>query len=748
MHTNKIYFAILIFVIGAIALSIVIISSILFFRFSHIAMDEIITTNKLSNQYVDKHVVNMFNNALHISNKIYNDYAVLNLTDNKEPDIYELNKAFIELKNYRLTNDTIHSIYIYNAYTDTLYVEAATTNIRSILSAFLSSSQSFPDHYARDLITDYKNQKPFTPIPRKIKEGDSDENDCYTILMYDIYSKASKNNLVMVNFSYDAIFNTDIDVQGKDVFGDVFAVNQQGILISKSKKYSMLDNLSKLSFVRDILESQALSGYFENKTASDNDLIIYNKNNPYGWAFVSVIPWASLSQKINQIKLITVLSDLIIFVLLIIIAYLISRKIYNPIYKIITELKNDKSNLRSNKMVMRQIFLKDVILGQAMNTEEYLTSNYKKFEIGLEYNSRICLILLHIDKYELLYSEINIREQDSIKYAIVNVAKEIFLPKFKAEGTEMENDLLAVVVGFPYSYTGDIQKEMEYYIKEIQQNIKAIFDITLSAAVSSAKPSIRDISSLYKEASKALQHKFFMGYGCIIYSPSIIEKSITDYRYPVKHEKRLINCLDSFDSEHAKEEYNQIVEEAKLYPVSCVEMVLSQLVFAINNFIKIKKIDYLLQLPVKIETLSLINDFFYHEFENLCDLLTKEKNEKYIDVVTHIDHIINSEYMNPGLSIDYIAEKIGLSVSHICRLYKQITCNTILDKIFNVRIGKSKELLLKTKMPVCEVSTMAGFSSASYFNKAFKKATGMTPNRYRQLQISPAFGEESYSMEK
>ena len=44
----------------------------------------------------------------------------------------------------------------------------------------------------------------------------------------------------------------------------------------------------------------------------------------------------------------------------------------------------------------------------------------------------------------------------------------------------------------------------------------------------------------------------------------------------------------------------------------------------------------------------------------------------------------------------------------------------------------AKELLTNTNYSLQRVSEKVGFSSSSYFSKKFKKATGMTPQQFRE----------------
>ena len=49
-----------------------------------------------------------------------------------------------------------------------------------------------------------------------------------------------------------------------------------------------------------------------------------------------------------------------------------------------------------------------------------------------------------------------------------------------------------------------------------------------------------------------------------------------------------------------------------------------------------------------------------------------------------------------------------------------------------LRINAAKELLTDPFRSSAEVASMVGYEDASYFARAFKKRTGMTPTQYRR----------------
>ena len=97
-----------------------------------------------------------------------------------------------------------------------------------------------------------------------------------------------------------------------------------------------------------------------------------------------------------------------------------------------------------------------------------------------------------------------------------------------------------------------------------------------------------------------------------------------------------------------------------------------------------------------------------------------------------MNDIIDRDYANQNLSLNSIADELAMSSIYISRLYKQHTMVAITDVIQDVRMNKSKDLLLNTSLSVAEIAEKTGFTSDSYFYRLFKKYNGITPNDFRK----------------
>lgn len=83
------------------------------------------------------------------------------------------------------------------------------------------------------------------------------------------------------------------------------------------------------------------------------------------------------------------------------------------------------------------------------------------------------------------------------------------------------------------------------------------------------------------------------------------------------------------------------------------------------------------------------------------------------------------------ITIDDIAKHCGCSKSYISHLFKKHNNKSIVQYITALRIEKSKQLLLKSKLSVQEICSLVGFGDVSYFTTTFKKLCGMPPSSYR-----------------
>ena len=92
--------------------------------------------------------------------------------------------------------------------------------------------------------------------------------------------------------------------------------------------------------------------------------------------------------------------------------------------------------------------------------------------------------------------------------------------------------------------------------------------------------------------------------------------------------------------------------------------------------------------------------------------------------------VINRNISNSELSVDAIAEEVGISRVHLHRKMKELTGQTPHDFIRNIRLKQAANLLASQNMNITEVMYACGFNNAASFSTIFKKFYGMSPREY------------------
>ncbi len=88
------------------------------------------------------------------------------------------------------------------------------------------------------------------------------------------------------------------------------------------------------------------------------------------------------------------------------------------------------------------------------------------------------------------------------------------------------------------------------------------------------------------------------------------------------------------------------------------------------------------------------------------------------------------------LSTDDIANLVGISRRQLERLFKQYLGSLPSRYYLELRLQKSRQLLLDTHYSIVQVGLMCGFSSGSHFSTAFGTLFGNTPREERQRKLA------------
>lgn len=99
-------------------------------------------------------------------------------------------------------------------------------------------------------------------------------------------------------------------------------------------------------------------------------------------------------------------------------------------------------------------------------------------------------------------------------------------------------------------------------------------------------------------------------------------------------------------------------------------------------------------------------------------------------LLRQLTEIIEENFSNQDLSVEFLAQTMGLSRSGLYSKIKMLANVTPNELIQITRLKKAAQLLSENKYRINEICYMVGFNSPSYFAKCFQKQFGMKPGEF------------------
>lgn len=126
----------------------------------------------------------------------------------------------------------------------------------------------------------------------------------------------------------------------------------------------------------------------------------------------------------------------------------------------------------------------------------------------------------------------------------------------------------------------------------------------------------------------------------------------------------------------------------------------------------------------------------------LCDIMediidgiltsgVEEAADSMRDVVHQAARYIQEHYFEP-LTLSGLAEQFHVEHSYFSRIFKKEMGQTLMLYISGLRVEKAKEYMKGENNNLAEIAFMVGYDDYTYFNRVFRKVTGISPRDYKK----------------
>lgn len=127
----------------------------------------------------------------------------------------------------------------------------------------------------------------------------------------------------------------------------------------------------------------------------------------------------------------------------------------------------------------------------------------------------------------------------------------------------------------------------------------------------------------------------------------------------------------------------------------------------------------------KIESRGIVLQLLSHFFKR-AQYKVEIKDKRIEKAVFYI-----RKHIYEAIDLDMLAQNSCLSKDHFIRLFKKETGTPPLKYINQKKIEKAQLILVTETLTIKELAYRLAFEDYSYFNRLFKKITGLTPQQYR-----------------
>lgn len=666
---------------------------------------------------------------------------------------YDMLGVIKEIAHYKGTNPFIDELYVYFKNTDIILKDSGLYYPHFFYQEEIAKNASIGyDEWMKHL-TQYSYG---SYLPSKL---DNNGNEILVFrslplnAQFDSQVEASVG--IVINEQNIIKLLSDIDVlnHGSTIILD--ADNNVIAEVGNSLAYaSIKDVLSKIS---------DKSGYFDKEIADVDSMIAYTVSNYSGWKYMAIIPRKTFMQKAEYIKELTMILSALSIVIGILMSYLMTRREYNPIkrilekitakfgdlpqgigneYDIIEEMldktisanESIEQELALQKPVLRHTFLSKLLHDELLEDDESIMETIAFLGINLPYDYYLVAVA-HINNY--FASNIQELNEDQrikcsiIMYSLVNdlindTGSEIVSNMVEEEGNEY-----ILLFNMKKKESGIID-----IIQEVHSLMEHNYGLTMSFYIGESHSGFSGIRQSYDEAKEAVEYgSFNSNHKILMYDDLLQSECDRSYYYPIEEEVKLINCVKAGERNKAERLINDIFarnldNKMQVELIKCLFFDMASTAIKVASEMHIDYQDIVYENFPHMNACRAKEDILFM-YDRMCELINQRKSSPTKKLCNDILLYIESNYTNTDICLTDIAQQFNMTVAYISHLFKTQMGIGIADYINRLRVEKAKELLKDSQLKLAEIAEIVGYTNDASFIRTFKKYEGVTPGQFR-----------------
>lgn len=529
------------------------------------------------------------------------------------------------------------------------------------------------------------------------------------------------------------------------------------------------------------------SGNLSAKVNGIDSLVSYISSEPSGWMYIYSVSRTSVTKSAQLWSKATVAVGLITLALCFVGSFLLSKRIFHPVDRLLSLLRRVHSagsgsekgkemtqlETRVNRLIDHNqdltMLLKDY---ETHRKEQFLfrlasgaepadagtLERLRYYEVPLSAEGCFAIILISLDGFAKFSQETHESVRNELVLRMSEHIREEAFAKRRYQGylLERESNELLLVLGLGYP-DGDDEPELmlhrlHRWIRHLHETLQDVSNMTVTFGVSALHEGLEELGECYLEAESAVGQKLIYGYNNVIfYNGAKSEPSIA--LYPLKLEKQLLTHFKTGNREgvaqsllefeaHMLEHHSSQIEVVRQYFLQLFSSSL-RTIYEIDANLGFQPVIQQLRYTdlLESETMQSMVGYMQTLYDLILGQLEQKRSMKNKELIEDVTAYIDA-HLAEDLSIERLSELFAISMSHLRKIYKEETGVTIKDTISDKRIARARQLLGDPQHKIQDVAQLVGYLTVQSFAKAFKMDTGQTPGEYREQLLRRPPGEE------
>lgn len=391
----------------------------------------------------------------------------------------------------------------------------------------------------------------------------------------------------------------------------------------------------------------------------------------------------------------------------------------NEVKRIIDDKKRIEDIVRKQEDVLRERYLFGLVMGQA----------YTEFDDNKYFSHKKFMVLMIETDTEHNDNEI----QMVVKYAVKNIAEEIFAKESRVYGIDIDRSRVIYIFDFDSINKDNLHRACAQLIDVIERE----FSVEVNIGIGGIYNDPSKLSISYGEAEQAAEYSKLSDEGTVEYSD--ISNLDSKYYYSIESENAIVRHLINGDKEAAMQTVNEVIELHKGASPAALKCLFFHIIATLLSLVNNKNFDIdadardqmNIDSLFRCESVPELKRMISEIFDVLIGCVPDSKAGKRENFKEMLLDYADKNFDDNNMSLDMIATQFNVHPTYISHFFKEYIGENFSDYIATKRIEKAK-ILLGEGYAINDIAAMVGYANSAVLIKKFKKIVGVTPGEYRR----------------